>query len=110
MMKDELLHPFRNVASKRYQRWYKTQKRRELYARARDYVWRIKSNPCLDCKGTFHPAAMTFDHVRGIKGFHAGRFTASYSKKTLDLEIAKCDLVCSNCHALRTWQRKVGLL
>jgi hypothetical protein len=28
------------------------------------------------------------------------------SKETLDRELAKCDLVCANCHRERTYQRR----
>jgi hypothetical protein len=28
-----------------------------------------------------------------------------FSIETLKAEIAKCDLVCANCHRLRTWKR-----
>jgi hypothetical protein len=29
------------------------------------------------------------------------------SKKKIDEEIAKCEIVCSNCHRIRTHQRKI---
>lgn len=51
---------------------------------------------------------MQFDHVpgRGPKLLNLN-YGAVVTKgiKTLEEEIAKCDLVCANCHATRTWER-----
>jgi hypothetical protein len=64
-----------------------------------------KGKPCTDCGGTFPRCAMEFDHVRGTKLFAlnspGGRTVAS-----IEAEIAKCDLVCSNCHRIRTCDRR----
>lgn len=65
------------------------------------------SQPCTDCGGWFHPAAMTFDHLPGTtKRDHVSNLVyAGYRKVLLD-EIAKCELVCANCHAVRTFMRE----
>ena len=65
------------------------------------------SRPCTDCGGWFHPAAMTFDHLRGTskRGDVSNLLYAGYRKVLLD-EIAKCELVCANCHAVRTFMRE----
>ncbi len=44
---------------------------------------------------------MDFDHVRGKKLFNIanGRYR---TWKSVIIEIAKCDLVCANCHRIRT--------
>jgi hypothetical protein len=58
----------------------------------------------MDCKGSFDPVCMDWDHVRGEKLFNiANDYTRSL--QTLLVEIAKCDLICSNCHRLRTKAR-----
>jgi hypothetical protein len=46
---------------------------------------------------------MHFDHRPGeVKEFNIGhQVTASMSR--ILAEIKKCDLVCANCHAERTW-------
>ena len=64
--------------------------------------------PCTDCGGTFHIAAMEWDHVpeRGPKLFNIG--AGDYSLAKTLTEIAKCDLVCANCHRVRTWDRHRG--
>jgi len=71
----------------------------------REYVRSQKDNPCVDCN-TKHPYyVMQFDHVRGEKYKELSRLINHGSKRRIDEEIAKCDLVCANCHAIRTWER-----
>jgi hypothetical protein len=66
-----------------------------------------KARPCTDCGGVFPPCAMDFDHVRGEKLFNLCR-GAQHSALKVQEEIAKCDLVCSNCHRVRTTIRRYG--
>jgi hypothetical protein len=50
---------------------------------------------------------MDFDHARGAKVAILAKLRsdkASLSK--IDAEIAKCDVVCANCHRLRTKLRR----
>jgi hypothetical protein len=50
---------------------------------------------------------MDFDHVRGEKRYTIGSLCGSnLSLDYLAEEISKCDVVCSNCHRLRTFARK----
>jgi hypothetical protein len=64
--------------------------------------------PCLDCGGEFPTHVMEFDHVpgRGAKLFalsHARQIGPTL--EAVEAEIAKCDLVCANCHRDRTYRR-----
>ena len=71
-------------------------------ARIREAIHKAKDGPCLDCGVRLPPAAMHFDHVRGIKAFTISMW--SQQGRNLEQvmnEIAKCDLRCANCHALR---------
>lgn len=63
-----------------------------------------KSVPCMDCGEQYPYYVMEFDHLEA-KDFHVSdvRFRGS-TKKLLD-EMAKCDVVCRNCHAERTATR-----
>jgi hypothetical protein len=61
---------------------------------------------CADCGYKGHPAALEFDHVNGVKLFNIGEQIGSYSREKLWEEIAKCDVVCANCHAIRTSTRR----
>lgn len=81
--------------------WFKD-RRKEI----RRIVEAAKSVPCLDCGIQYPPHVMQFDHVRGEKCLNIGSATARV--KNLDAlreEIAKCDVVCANCHAERTHSR-----
>src|SRR5438874_1610025 len=73
------------------------------------------ATPCADCGHYFPYFVMGFDHARGEKMFelsYAGggrHVSVGRSGRTLAEvreEIAKCDLVCANCHAIRTFTRK----
>jgi hypothetical protein len=80
-----------------------------IQARDRTEVQEYKeANPCVDCGLYFHYSQMQFDHRPGEdKKREVSRLTG---RRTIWAEIAKCDLVCANCHALRTWKRQHGLL
>jgi hypothetical protein len=51
---------------------------------------------------------MDFDHVRGVKHANVMELIPTLSKKKIDLEIAKCEIVCSNCHRIRTHMRRMA--
>lgn len=73
----------------------------------RQYLdWR-KDVPCMDCGGRFPPCAMDFDHVRGEKSF-AISAAGTRSHEAVKAEIRKCDIVCSNCHRIRTFHTKTS--
>ena len=75
---------------------------RKSMERLNDVVYKAKDNPCLDCGKTFPSCAMQFDHVRGEKLNDIAVLRTRGSLQKLQEEIAKCDLVCANCHAIRT--------
>lgn len=67
------------------------------------FVERAKDHPCADCGRKFPRVAMDFDHVRGEKKRDVAQMVnGAWSIETLLEEIAKCELVCSNCHRVRT--------
>ena len=81
-------------------------KQKEALAR---YLKEVKEkNPCMDCKISYPYYMMDFDHVRGTKQANVAELINTLSKKRLDEEIAKCEIVCSNCHRARTYIRKNG--
>jgi hypothetical protein len=78
---------------------YNQQRRDEI----RKIIAEQKAHPCVDCGIQYPVFVMQFDHVRGEKRFNIGRATTKIkSIQTLLEEISKCDLVCANCHAIRT--------
>lgn len=62
-----------------------------------------KSAPCADCGQTYPYYVMDFDH-RDNKEFTLGNYRSMGRKQILS-EIAKCDVVCANCHRERTAAR-----
>ena len=60
-------------------------------------------NPCLDC-GEKDPIVLEFDHL-GDKDFNIAKGIRDRNWKTVLAEIAKCDVVCANCHRRRTARR-----
>ena len=72
--------------------------------RSRNFIAQLKSRPCADCGGSFPSCVMDFDHVRGAKFAGVGQMMI-YSRKRLLREVAKCDIIYSNCHRIRTAKR-----
>lgn len=75
------------------------------------HVAQLKSNAtCVDCKKAYPACVFDFDHVKGKKrGDVATMVGRSVSLKTLIAEIEKCELVCANCHRIRTHNRKISV-
>jgi len=99
---------------KAWRRWYQQNKgkarkqRKKITARNVSFVKRVKEMfPCTDC-GCYYPAVvMDFDHVRGEKKYTiAAMVRGQFSLSRIQEEIRKCELVCSNCHRLRTHNRR----
>jgi hypothetical protein len=63
----------------------------------------FRSNPCVDC-GERDPLVLEFDHVRG-KSFNIAKGIRDRNWQSVLDEMAKCDVVCANCHRRRTAQR-----
>lgn len=60
----------------------------------------------MDCGIRYPTYVMDYDHVRGVKRNTIARVvTNATSLAVLQEEIAKCDVVCSNCHRIRTHGR-----
>lgn len=78
------------------------------WRRAYAFLASQKMKPCLDCGFVPEiPEQMDFDHVRGEKTREVTRLAAQgCGIKRIQEEIDKCDLVCSNCHRLRTYKRR----
>jgi hypothetical protein len=75
----------------------------------REFINAAKDGPCTDCGDRHEPWVMDFDHVRGVKKYDLNRLgKVTVSWKTIEDEIAKCELVCSNCHRKRTHNRSQG--
>ena len=76
--------------------------------RNREYVKQVKSAAaCADCHVSYPSYIMQFDHLGKDKDRDVAALVASpVSLARLKAEIAKCEVVCANCHAERTHQRR----
>jgi hypothetical protein len=61
---------------------------------------------CADCGYRAHPAALDFDHRPGEVKLFSINEAKRKSWMALHTEIGKCDIVCANCHRIRTANRK----
>lgn len=75
----------------------------ELYA----FVAKLKTGkPCADCGVSYPHYVMQFDHLgEEPKLGNIGTMSRNSTEEKILVEVAKCELVCANCHAERTHQR-----
>jgi len=86
---------------------YKAPAARKAWLKSYDLVQQLKDKPCMDCGNKFPSCAMQFDHRPGVsKSFDISQRGTRSTKAILE-EIAKCDLVCACCHAVRTENRRI---
>lgn len=57
---------------------------------------------CMDCGYNKHHVALEFDHISDNKEINVCNAKSVMQAK---MEIAKCEVVCSNCHRIRTYNR-----
>lgn len=80
-------------------------------AKKRADKWRLAqiqklAQGCADCGYNLNAYALQFDHVRGEKkGSVSDLIRSDYGWQTILKEIDKCEVVCANCHAIRTNER-----
>lgn len=96
--------------------WYRSHKaevmarRKRRQEEIRDWFRKYKSTlACMDC-GISHPAVLQFHHRDSSgKSFNIADVTsrASSVRQIVD-EVAKCDVLCVNCHAKRHWYEAHG--
>ncbi len=86
----------------RYVQQAKARKDALRIERTRYLLEYFSANPCADC-GETDPIVLEFDH-RGEKLFNIGEALSYRNWASILAEIAKCDVVCANCHRRRTKQ------
>jgi hypothetical protein len=64
----------------------------------------LRHHPCVDC-GEADPVVLEFDHVGQKTSTVAGLVRQVASMAAIDAEIARCEVVCANCHRRRTASR-----
>jgi len=79
--------------------------------RNRDFFWRLRAiataikldSGCVDCGYNTYPEALDFDHIGDDKLCDVSK---CHNETQLLAEIAKCEVVCANCHRRRTALRR----
>lgn len=99
-----------------YDRWYYTLRGRPVRSArkqarrtaGREWLDSLKSGiPCKDCGDVFPEFVMHWDHLPGQhKVAPVSRLAREQPRELVLAEIAKCELVCANCHAIRTSERR----
>ena len=71
---------------------------------ARTWMAALKEGvPCTDCGGVFPVYVMHWDHLPGFeKVGEISVMVASRTRAVVLEELKKCELVCANCHVMRT--------
>ena len=68
------------------------------------YLEYLRTHPCVDC-GNSDIRVLEADHLKDKKANVGTLITTGYSWDTIELELAKCEIVCANCHRIRTYSR-----
>ena len=82
----------------------KMEANRVIRLRKQAWVNEQKNVPCADCHGRFPAICMDLDHVSGTKVMRVSQMV-HHSWARLKAEVAKCEVVCANCHRVRTARR-----
>lgn len=73
----------------------------------KNYLDSIRSIPCKDCNNSFSAVSMDFDHLPQYeKSFGIMKVWRWKSWDLVLAEIDKCEIICSNCHRVRTRNRR----
>jgi hypothetical protein len=97
-------------ATKAAMRRYRNGGRQRQLQRRRDstsWWWEYRATlRCQQC-GFSHPAALDFHHrdpKQKLFSVSVAATTAGQSRESILAEIAKCDVLCANCHRILHWQ------
>jgi len=63
-----------------------------------------EASGCVDC-GVNNPILLDFDHLKDKKYNISRMIHDGFSWAAIKKEIAKCEVVCANCHRIRTHNR-----
>jgi hypothetical protein len=100
--------PARTAAEIRSRAEYRKREHEKKRSALRDWLNSIKvERGCTDCGYKDHPEALHFDHLPGMgKAGNVSALVNNLSAQKLKDEISKCEVVCANCHAIRTASRR----
>lgn len=88
------------------------EKNQRRLAKRYEILDQIKTDAgCADCgiRDTEHPEIYDFDHLPGVeKVASVATFLTRGTVEDMLAEVAKCEVVCSNCHRIRTRRLRVA--
>ena len=65
-----------------------------------------RSHPCIRC-GEDNPLCLSVHHIRGGKiGNVSDLANKGWSIASIDAKIAKCEVICHNCHAIESAEQR----
>lgn len=95
-------------------RWYYRnresvqQGKRERWILTKKLLIELKNRPCADCGNSYPDYVMDYDHLDAKTKFKMVSKLINYSFGKIKEEVAKCELVCANCHRIRTHNREIA--
>lgn len=83
------------------------QRQKDKRNKIRKYLQALKEEKsCADCGVNYPYFVMDFDHLpEHEKSFDIATFSKHHTLEDIMTEVDKCDVVCANCHRIRTWSR-----
>jgi hypothetical protein len=81
---------------------------KELHRQKQAYKQKLveikEASGCTDC-GENNPIVLDFDHLKDKKYNVSRMIHDGFSWRAIKKEIDKCEVVCANCHRIRTYNR-----
>ena len=84
---------------------YYLDKAKKSKEQGREITQSVRKQPCTDCKKEYPYYVMDFDHINPVNKVDNVGSMINSGLPALRREIAKCEVVCANCHRERTFQR-----
>lgn len=79
---------------------------RERILRRKAKIDQVKlERGCARCGYREHPVALDFDHLPGHQKYMSVSEMMTCSEERIMAEIAKCQVLCSNCHKIISYER-----
>lgn len=101
----------KRVRTKEYKNW-DAERKRKTYQRGQRIIRRFKLfKGCAECGYKEHHSALEFNHIiRSLKKHTVGKLAhkavlknGTKGKEELKLEMSKCEVLCANCHRIKTF-------
>jgi hypothetical protein len=83
------------------------QVKKETKAEIRKWVeqYKLDHSICTDCNVSYPPYVLDFDHLRDKEFGISRAIYRGTALAKIKQEIKKCEIVCANCHRVRTYER-----